>query len=179
MGEIGFSYESKKKKVAATKPKTDQKLEETKALAKKTGDEAMARYKKDTSGKGAYKIEPVVVTAERDKPATKSASTGKKKSGFGSAFAEARKAGKSIFEWNGKKYTTKLASGEKKKSASKTSPRPKVEESTPDTKPDFAKIKSSVGGESLVKAVSDGASEVTEAYGVAAKRRKQREGSMA
>lgn len=46
---------------------------------------------------------------------------GKKKlSKFGSAFAAARKAGKSTFEWNGKKYTTEMK-GEKKK-AGKSKP---------------------------------------------------------
>lgn len=44
---------------------------------------------------------------------------------FKSAFASARKAGKDTFTWNGKKYTTELASGKKESSsAPKTSPRP-------------------------------------------------------
>lgn len=43
---------------------------------------------------------------------------GKKLTGFGQAFKEARKAGKSTFTYNGKKYTTEMA-GDKKKPASK------------------------------------------------------------
>lgn len=170
MGEIGFSYESKKKKVAATKPQVDQKLEETKALAKKTGDDAMARYKQERN-------KPAKQSDERrgtDKPATdsKPTSAGKKRSAFSRAFAEARKAGKSVFEWNGKKYTTKLASETKKKVAKAESSRPTIDKSPLDTKPDFSKIKSSVSSKSPAKETSDSASEITEAYGLAFGKRK-------
>lgn len=46
--------------------------------------------------------------------------------GFKAAFAAARKAGKKTFTWNGKPYTTKLASDSKSSGATKTSARPKA-----------------------------------------------------
>lgn len=45
---------------------------------------------------------------------------------FNSAFASARKAGKKTFTWNGKSYTTKLASETKKSKTPKNVPVPKA-----------------------------------------------------
>lgn len=64
-------------------------------------------------------------------------------SSFGRAFAAARKAGKKTFSWNGKKYTTKLASDKpkvkalpKKAPKAKAAPMPKAKPSPkPKAKP--------------------------------------------
>ena len=45
---------------------------------------------------------------------------------FKAAFAAARKAGKKTFSWNGKPYTTKLASESKSKAAPTKSAKPKA-----------------------------------------------------
>lgn len=77
------------------------------ATAVGIGVAASARNKKDNAVKINNGNQATAADAKRTDSYTKSETPLPKKS-FGSAFAEARKAGKSVFEWNGKKYNTKL-----------------------------------------------------------------------
>jgi hypothetical protein len=86
------------------------------AGATAAGVAAMASRDKEEPKKAvsAGRISEGKVTKE-DEPAMKAKEADKKPSTFGAAFKEARAAGKDVFTYEGKKYTTELA-GEKKKS---------------------------------------------------------------
>lgn len=131
-----------------------------------------------TSYRGQYKTKEITVTAERDKP-TKTDKPKKKLSAFGQAFADARKAGKSTFEWNGKKYTTEMASKKKKKSVSKSQEATEQQTRATSSAPMADRKASSAQAESAFKKQSSGASEIVEAYSEAEKARKKRKGEYA
>jgi hypothetical protein len=179
-----------------SEPEGKWEIPTTKAGGKPRGQSDWPdRSKKDT---------PVADTKKTDNPATTSTDKPKKKtSAFGTAFAEARKAGKTTFEWKGKKYTTKLASEGKKKTKSEPKPdmskapsapkpstsagqsaaRPRedVARNSKDESPTTASAPSKAGKAERTpfRKESESASEVTEAYENAYKNRKKRNESMA
>lgn len=73
--------------------------------------------------------------SEESQKIAREATASAAKPSFKEAFASARRAGDSTFEWNGKKFTTELAT--EKKAAPKAEPKaaPKVEEPAPKAAP--------------------------------------------
>jgi len=113
-----------------------------------------------------------------EKGGTQSKPAGKKKtSAFGQAFADARKAGEKVFTWNGKRYTTAMASSKKKadnKQASTKTRTPAEEKAAQkDAVESFNRVAAMDSRADYTKSsLKDATSEVTEAHRIVSKRSK-------
>ena len=103
----------------ASKPRGADPLGLMKPKKKKAAKKAPARTE---IGSAAGKA-PAKKAAAKAKPNSKPAASGKVS--FGTAFANARKAGLKTFTWNGKKYTTQTKAEASKKTPATPKPRPK------------------------------------------------------
>jgi len=89
----------------------DYNQAEQSAVLKKNADKswAAAKAKKDNARRIQEYYEKEAIKKGAKPSRERAAEAKKSKSSFGTAFADARKAGKETFTWNGKSYNTKRA----------------------------------------------------------------------